>query len=173
MVICLERGVDLHVAQLMSLPLTVSCFSKILIGFTFLVLAHPGSPEKGPLNGCVCVYKHTRTEERTLDMAQVASRAMLYVLIGFRSCDCLQHENSENSSITYAQSDQYHKLLSTLHIKEQVVKVISHMATSPRLQKISIVQLDSNPKRLELNMAALSTWPFVQAKRITYLHTPI
>jgi len=39
--------------QLMPLPLTVSCFSKIHIGFTFLVLAHPGSPEKGPLNGCV------------------------------------------------------------------------------------------------------------------------
>ena len=29
---------------LMPLPLTVSCFSKIHIGFTFLVLAHPGSP---------------------------------------------------------------------------------------------------------------------------------
>jgi len=56
MVICLERDADLHVAQLMSLPLTVSCFSKIQIGFTFLVLAraHPGSPGKGPLNGCVC-----------------------------------------------------------------------------------------------------------------------
>ena len=36
MVICLERGADLHTAQLMPLPLTVSCFSKILIGFTFL-----------------------------------------------------------------------------------------------------------------------------------------
>ena len=44
MVISLERGADLHVAQLMPLPLTVSCFSKIHIGFTFLVLAHPGSP---------------------------------------------------------------------------------------------------------------------------------
>ena len=43
MVICLERGADLHTAQLMSLPLTVSCFSKIQIGFTFLVPAHPGS----------------------------------------------------------------------------------------------------------------------------------
>jgi len=43
-VICLERGADLHTAQLMPLPLTVSCFSKIQIGFTFLVLAHPGSP---------------------------------------------------------------------------------------------------------------------------------
>jgi len=31
-------------AQLMPLPLTVSCFSKIQIGFTFLVPAHPGSP---------------------------------------------------------------------------------------------------------------------------------
>ena len=31
-VICLERGADLHMAQLMPLPLTVSCFSKIQIG---------------------------------------------------------------------------------------------------------------------------------------------
>jgi len=39
----------------MPLPLTVSCFSKIQIGLTFLVPAHLGSPGKGPLNGCVCV----------------------------------------------------------------------------------------------------------------------
>ena len=44
--ICLERGADLHMAQLMLLPLTVSCFRKIQIGFTFLVPAHPGSPGK-------------------------------------------------------------------------------------------------------------------------------
>jgi len=43
-VICLERGADLHMAQLMPLPLTVSRFSKIQIGFDFLVPAHPGSP---------------------------------------------------------------------------------------------------------------------------------
>jgi len=43
-VICLERGADLHMAQLMPLPLTVSCLSEIQIGFTFLVPAHPGSP---------------------------------------------------------------------------------------------------------------------------------
>ena len=54
-VICLERGADLHMVQLMPLPLTVSFFSKIQIGFTFLVPAHLGSPGKGPLNGCVCV----------------------------------------------------------------------------------------------------------------------
>jgi len=41
-VVCLEQGADLHMAQLMPLPLplTVSCFSKIQIGFTFLVPAH-------------------------------------------------------------------------------------------------------------------------------------
>ena len=43
-VVCRERGADLHTTQLMPLPLTVSCFSKIQNGFTFLVPAHPGSP---------------------------------------------------------------------------------------------------------------------------------
>jgi len=54
MVVYLERGADLHVAKLMPLPLTVSCFSKIQIGFTFLVPAHLGSPGKQqqrPFNG--------------------------------------------------------------------------------------------------------------------------
>jgi len=42
-------------AQLMSLPLTVSCFSKIQIGFTFLVLADPGSPgQRAVKRVCVC-----------------------------------------------------------------------------------------------------------------------
>jgi len=43
-VVCLEKGADLHMSQLMPLPLTVSCFSKIQIGLTFLL---PGHPEKG------------------------------------------------------------------------------------------------------------------------------
>ena len=54
MVICLERGADLHMAQLMPLPLTVSCFSKIQIGFTFLVPAHLDSPGKRAVKW-VCV----------------------------------------------------------------------------------------------------------------------
>ena len=57
MVICLERGADLHMAQLMSLPLTVSCFSKIQIGFTFLVLAHSSSPGQRAIKRVyVCMY---------------------------------------------------------------------------------------------------------------------
>ena len=54
MVICLERGADLHMAELMPLPLTVSCFSKIQFGFAFLVPAHPGSPGKRAVKR-VCV----------------------------------------------------------------------------------------------------------------------
>ena len=50
MAICLEQGADLHMAQLMPLPLAVSCSSKIQIGFTFLVRAYPGSPGQRPLN---------------------------------------------------------------------------------------------------------------------------
>jgi len=55
MVICLELGADLHAAQLMPLPLTVSCFSKIKIGFAFLVPAHTGSPGKKSIKQ-VCVF---------------------------------------------------------------------------------------------------------------------
>jgi len=56
MVICLERGADLHMAQPMPPPLTVSCFSIIHIGFTFLVPAHPGSPgQMAVKHVCVCV----------------------------------------------------------------------------------------------------------------------
>ena len=57
MVICLERDADLHMAQLMPLPLTISCFSKIQIGFTFLVPADLGNPEKGAVKRvCVCFF---------------------------------------------------------------------------------------------------------------------
>jgi len=57
-VVCLEQGADLHMDQLMPLPLTISCLSKIQIGFTFLVPAHPSSPrqqqqqqQQRPFNG--------------------------------------------------------------------------------------------------------------------------
>ena len=64
MVICLKRGADLH------MPLTVSCFSKIQIGFTFLVPAHPGSSGKRAVKrGCV----HTMVD--VLYIAQLAYAA--------------------------------------------------------------------------------------------------
>jgi len=60
MVICLVRRADLHMAQLMPLPLTVSCFSKIQIGFTFLVQAHLGSPGKRAITHNVCSSSSSR-----------------------------------------------------------------------------------------------------------------
>jgi len=54
MVVCLAQNADLHTAQLVPLPLTVSCFSKIQIGFTFLVPAHLASPRQRPVKrACV------------------------------------------------------------------------------------------------------------------------
>jgi len=71
MVICLERGADLHMAQLMPLPLTVSCFSIIQIGFAFLVLAHPGSPgHRAVKQVCVCVCVILDFVENLLNMVK-------------------------------------------------------------------------------------------------------
>ena len=74
MVICLERDADLHMAQLMPLPLTVSRFSKIQIGFIFLVTAHPGSPrQRAAKQVYVCVSVESMGFSRPL-------RSMVYIL---------------------------------------------------------------------------------------------
>ena len=54
MVICLEQGADLNVAQLMPLPLTVSCSVKSRLVLPFWYLLTWLVPDKGPLNACVC-----------------------------------------------------------------------------------------------------------------------
>ena len=94
MVICLEQGAHLHMAQLMPLPFTISCFSKIQIGFTFLVPADPGSPGKRAVKRvCVCVcalceclcfivkrtarYSRVRTDVSELFMGWVDPRVLL------------------------------------------------------------------------------------------------
>jgi len=58
-VICLERGADLHMAQLMPLSLTVSCFSIIQIGLPFWYRLTWVVPDKGPLKMAVCVCSWT------------------------------------------------------------------------------------------------------------------
>ena len=75
MVSSLEQGADLHMAQLMPLPLTVSCFSKIQIGFAFLVPAHPGSPGQRAVKlVCVC-----NCQKQSIFCARVASASGLNV----------------------------------------------------------------------------------------------
>ena len=89
-------------AQLMPLPNTVSCFSKIQIGFTFLVPAHPGSPGKMAVKWvcvCVCVYLATapvtgvaRRSETDLMAVRVVRQWSKFFSVGLSSiavrCSC-------------------------------------------------------------------------------------
>ena len=67
-VICLERGAVLHMAQLMSLPLIVSCFSKIQTGYTFLVPDHPGSPRKRVIERAYVLDMRCAETDKTTEM---------------------------------------------------------------------------------------------------------
>ena len=86
MVICLEQSADLHMAQLMPLPLTVSCFSNFQIGVTFLVPAYPGTivPEKVLLNMCVCyfhIYKESNDVLKLSSFSYINSESTYYNVI--------------------------------------------------------------------------------------------
>ena len=89
-VVCLEQGADLHMAQMMPLPLTVSCFSKIQIGFTILVPAHLGSSGKKAVNGCVCnnlvIYIHELYLMKWPFMSQPC-----WLLHCFSHCEIVKH----------------------------------------------------------------------------------
>ena len=78
MVVCLERGADLHMAQLMPLPLTVSCFNKIQIGFTFFGTGLPG---KRAIKW-VCVYTLVNREAEWASVGGYISSKYMY-----SSCD--------------------------------------------------------------------------------------
>jgi len=89
--ICLERDAVLHMAKLMPLPLTVSCFSKIQIGFTFLVPAHPGSPGKRDVKRvCVCVMCSTETDRPSM----ISTFALLISRRTSASISCLTESRS-------------------------------------------------------------------------------
>ena len=141
MVICLERGADLHMAQLMPLPLTVSCFGKIQIGFTFLVLTHPGSPGKGPLKGCCCWFGNSRQGfcssecfvyrigSMTLDTgwSQVRSSDPVPYLTATLRSDCRSLDHKKRDPVykmSYNLSQDYHKtnLLGSLALTIQTIQ---------------------------------------------------
>jgi len=88
MVICLERGVDLHMAQMMPLPLTISCFSKIQIVAAFLVPAHPGSPRQRAIKRrCVCVFDSTPTSPPLKLWLYGATQIRLLLLLLYYNTD--------------------------------------------------------------------------------------
>ena len=77
-------------AQLMPLPPTVSCFSKIQIGFTFLVLGHLGSPGQTPLNACVCVCVCINDSHHLLLLCKTLHNV----------CVCKSQDSTEQDSVT-------------------------------------------------------------------------
>ena len=84
MVVCLVRGAGLHMAQLMPLPLTVSCSSKIQIGFTFMVPAHPGSPGQRAVKRvcvcvcvCVCVVKYSLQNDEGISVTKMEEKHII------------------------------------------------------------------------------------------------
>jgi len=82
MVVCLEQDADLHMAQLMPMPLTVSCFSKIQIGFTFLVPAHPGSAgQRAVKRVCVCVCCVAKPPQISHDILVLAGDYTSYLIV--------------------------------------------------------------------------------------------
>jgi len=91
-VICMKRDADLYMAQLMPLPLTVSCFSKIQIGSTFLVPAHLGSHGKRAVKRvCVCVYvcmyaRYEDSVDNTVENSSVLSLIRMRWLPSARAC---------------------------------------------------------------------------------------
>ena len=125
MVICLELGTDLHTAQLMPLPLTVSCFSKIQIGFAFLVPAvcvcvcvracmracvfvHPGSPGKRAVK-CVCVgvcVVAVTCEQRVASAWKNPRRNSQYSRVVMRHCPCvpMQHGRPTSGHVMWRRS---------------------------------------------------------------------
>ena len=106
MVICLERGADLHMAHLMPLPLTVSCFSKIQIGFTFLVPTHRGSPGQRAVKrvyvscGYITFEQITDKEYGFLSVAQPETRNFANFQHLFRSHVYQKHGSSVSAWMT-------------------------------------------------------------------------
>ena len=68
-------------AQLMPLPLTVSCFSKIPIGFTFPVPAQPGSPGQRAVKRVrACAVLYPQNGDRIVTTDSVTSLSPVRIL---------------------------------------------------------------------------------------------
>ena len=108
MVICLERVADLHMPQLISLPLTVCCFSKIQIAFSFLVPAHPGSPGKRAVKRvCVCV-------SLVKFMHKFANRSVLVMIVSTVLCCSLYTMQCDECGVLF---NFYILFMQVLHLE--------------------------------------------------------
>ena len=108
-----------HTAQLMPLPLTVSCFSKIQIGFTFLVPAHLGSPGKGPLNRCV-YYAHYQVFVCLCVCMYVCTHTHTQPFNGPLSGTTRVSQYQKKHSPTHTHPDQQTSFINFLHLLRSI-----------------------------------------------------
>ena len=100
-------------AQLMPLPLTVFCFSKIQIGFTFLVQDHPGGPGKRAVKRvCVCVWQMTCRDGST--GSRVMCRPTPCCMVLFASCPRRRRAPQLDDSVRKSRRGRVCRLHSTI-----------------------------------------------------------
>jgi len=142
-VICLERGANLHTTQLMPLPFTVSCFSKIQIDVTFLVPAHPGSPGQRALKR-VCVMA-SRPHRRVLPLVShfeyIDHRAWdpgFYQVHGFLAPIRLYPKRQLDRFIRFGNAHQYSQRQTETdrHTDRATFVVVLSASIRPKMQRL-------------------------------------
>ena len=147
MVICLQPGADIHTAQLMPLPLTASCFSKIQIGFTFLAPAHTGSPgQKAVKRVCVCVL------------------CML--------CGQCQQSHTHFHTTLQSHTVTYYLFCLESQLDEYLLQFLVHIVDAELLEPILLENLETvNVKNANVDIFARLSHRLVHSLRQIYIHT--
>jgi len=111
----------------MPLPLTVSCFSKIQIYFTFLVPAHPGSPGKRAIKRvcvcvCVCVCMcAVLTSTAWSDVDRPTSSVVLRAVVLYVAAQCelrqLQVPLDVDRFLNPREVDRVHRVANCVHTR--------------------------------------------------------
>ena len=122
----------MHMAQLMPLPLTVSCFSKIQIGFTFLAPAHPGRPGKRAVKRvCVC-YMYETLFVGNMWRASVGAdvtQSTAPVTVGAAGCHCHITRTSQ-AQLLHPSSNFTHACCIHTHVNVNQMEYSSLQLTS-------------------------------------------
>ena len=175
-VICLEGGADLHMAQVMPLPLTVSCFRLVLpfwYRLTRVVL------DEGPLNGRVLPkfvflplpIQYTQQGQRNgtvsvhLSVSCIRSlqQSVVGLLVGRRywSITVWQHPSSTACSSRCGQCQVYgwrRKLNTDLY--SYLLLLVFHHPLTLSFQAFSFQTFSANPSHCSLSFSSsgLTTW---------------
>ena len=158
MAISLERGADLHITQLMPLPLTDSCFSKIRIGFTFLVLADPGSPWQRAIKWLyvyVCqLLVHDIKRQMVQEGCTVAACTRWSLSRFARWCQCAHPSSS--GSLVPRESAPSHSRSAVFAQLTSICKIATELVTHVALRRGPSASLHRSPKIKRAHFLPLS-----------------